>query len=247
MTKRIDLRGEEFNCVRQYFRPGIRVLEIGGGNGLQASLIAATGAEVHSIDVTAQPEGSQMFFPVSIYDGHTIAFPDKTFDLVFSSNVLEHIRHLDAILIETKRVLKTDGTAIHILPTPSWRIWTSLSHYVYFLKRIFSLAGSRIGDAHVEHPTSEARPVRRRDIVKRALRAGPHGEYPSAFSELWYFSRTRWESVFRKNAFDVLESRPSKLFYTGYVVFPWLSLGLRKALSSLLGSSTRIFILRNKP
>lgn len=44
MTNLSVLRGAEFECVKQYFQPGVRVLEIGGGNGYQASLIAALGA-----------------------------------------------------------------------------------------------------------------------------------------------------------------------------------------------------------
>lgn len=221
------------------------MLEIGGGNGFQASLIAATGADVQSIDVAEYPRSVQVF-PVGIYDGSTIPFPDHVFDLVFSSNVLEHIPHLDAILAETKRVMKSDGVAIHILPTPSWRVWTSLAHYLYLLKRVFNLAGVGGGDGLTDHAPSGMSTMRRWGMIKRALFAGPHGEYPSALSELWYFSRARWEGVFHKNAFDVLETVTSGIFYTGYGVFSWLSLEQRKLLSNLLGSSTRIFILKSR-
>jgi len=100
------LREAEFACVKQYFWPGIKVLEIGGGNGYQASLIAALGAYVESIDVVVSPAGGEAFYPVRIYDGITLPFSADSFDLIFSSNVLEHVSHLDQMLAEFHRVLK---------------------------------------------------------------------------------------------------------------------------------------------
>ena len=246
MTSLIDLRREEFNCIGHYFRPGLRVLEIGGGNGYQASLIAARGADVESVDVAAPLVGEQIFFPVDIYDGRSIPFANHVFDVVFSSNVLEHIRDLDAMLIEIQRVLKKGGLSIHILPSPSWRLWTSLSHYVHIGMRILGWRRStseRVTPLHAESVTRSRMGML--SIVKRALLAGPHGEYPSAFSELWYFSKTRWVSVFRRNRLRVIEVRPSGIFYTGYALFPSLSLSVRKKLARSLGTATHIYVLQN--
>lgn len=118
----VDVRKEEFFLVAQYFRPGLKVLEIGGGNGYQASLISATGANIISIDIATPSPGIQTYFPVQIYDGRHIPFPEEEFDVIFSSNVLEHIRDLEAIFSEIRRVIKPDGLIIHILPTPTWRL-----------------------------------------------------------------------------------------------------------------------------
>jgi len=250
MTNLVDLRGEEFNCVKHYFQPGIHVLEIGGGNGFQASLITSLGANVKSIDVAEQPRGTQIYFPVGIYDGRTLPFPDHVFDMVFSSNVLEHIRDLEATLAETKRVMKADGLAIHILPTPTWRIWTSLSHYVHIIKRIADAASGRRDNAAKSSSVQTenlTRTVGTWNVIERILRDGPHGEYPSALSELWYFSHRRWAGMFRRNGFEVIETMPSNIFYTGYGVFPRMPLGVRRVLAHLLGSATRIFVLRKAP
>jgi ubiquinone/menaquinone biosynthesis C-methylase UbiE len=237
------LRGAEFECVKQHFRSGVRVLEIGGGNGYQASLIAALGANVASIDVVEQATGSKTFYPVTVYDGRTIPFESGVFDVVYSSNVLEHVPHLDQLLAEFRRVMKPDAVAIHILPSPSWRMWTSLTHYVHIGMR---LSGRRRPDTSDSRPSDAERLPRRRSnmlaIVKRILWDGPHGEYPSAISELWYFSKARWMGVFKANGFRVTETTPSNIFYTGYGVLPGVSLGVRRVLARFLGSATRIYV-----
>lgn len=247
MTNLVDLRAAEFNCVKHYFHPGIRVLEIGGGTGFQASLIGALGADVESIDVAEQPEGAPSYFPVSLYDGRTIPFPDRVFDRVFSSNVLEHIRDLDATLTESRRVMKDDGVAIHILPTPAWRMWTSLAHYVHILMRAAGIRRTVATQSSTSQTEKLMQAAGALNFVKRTLWAGPHGEYPSALSELWYFSRRRWVDVFQRNGFQVVTAASSKIYYTGYGVFPWLPMAARRILASILGSATRVFILRKAP
>lgn len=244
MSNLVDLRGIEFNCVKHYFHAGVRVLEIGGGNGFQASLIAALGAQVDSIDVAGQKVDVQRHFPVSLYDGRTLPFPDHFFNRVFSSNVLEHIHDLGVTLAESKRVMKDDGVAIHILPTPAWRVWTSLTHYLHILMRVTGIRRTNASKLAVNQTENRVQTIGVWNAIKRVLRAGPHGEYPSAFSELWYFSQQRWVEVFRRNGFQVIAIAPSNIFYTGYGVFPWMPISARRILARMLGSATRIFVLR---
>ena len=242
MTSLEDLRGQELGAIKTYFSHGIRALEIGGGNGFQASLLIALDVDMKSIDV-ARAEGVYNFFPVEIYDGHTIPFPDATFDVVFSSNVLEHIKDVNGMMIEIRRVLKVDGVAIHILPTPVWRFWTSLTHYVYLVMRVLGFRRP-VGGGHVPSLEKNMRRSGLWATAKRILLAGPHGEYPSAISEFWYFSKIRWLEVFRRSDFKMVCGSPSEIFYTGYTIAPVLSIGVRQKLAKILGSSTYIYVLR---
>jgi len=249
MSNLLDVRTEEFKLVRGFFRPGIRVLEIGGGTGFQASLIASTGASVDSIDVAEPLPGVEIHFPVRIYGGKDLPFPDDYFDVVFSSNVLEHIPDLRTTLSEIQRVMKSDGRAIHILPTPAWRTWTSLSHYIHIARRLVGLVGHRHHCAGAV-PAGTVNPACTRgawSAIKRVLRDGPHGEYPSAISELWYFSRRRWLKLFQRSGFVLVENQSSGIFYTGYGVFPSISIESRREVARILGSATRVFILRKAP
>lgn len=245
MTNLFDVRAEEFDVIRHFFMSGMRVLEIGGGTGYQANLIARLGVAVDSIDV-APPSSGESYFPVRIYDGRTLPFANDSFDVVFSSNVLEHIPDIHKTLSEIHRVMKPSGLAIHILPTPAWRIWTSLSHYIHIAQRLGGMVVGRrkMATSGQAGTLSTGVPRGWRDVIKRLLMDGPHGEYPSAISELWYFSRRRWLNLFYENGFELVEDRPSRVFYTGYGVFPSITINNRRVLSRFIGSATRIFVLR---
>lgn len=242
----IRLRRAEVECVREWFKPKARVLEIGGGNGFQASVLASWGCEVASIDLPGNAIEQERYYPVQDYDGKHLPFPDASFDLVFSSNVLEHIQPVADILMETRRVLRHDGLAVHLLPSPFWRFWTSLSHYAFLVKYLFY---SLRDDQQKSHPLPVRDAMRKAGIgfaIKRVLSSGPHGEYPSALSELYFFSRARWLLLFKKCGFEPLTVSTNGLFYTGYALFPTLSLNIRRRFARVLGSACHIFVLKKK-
>lgn len=237
MGNRPEMRSIEVGLAKPYVSSGAQVLELGGGNGYQASLMASWGAHVTSIDVAERDLEEQQFFPVTDYDGHTVPAPDNSFDVVFSSNVLEHLEDLDGLLREAARVTKPGGIGIHLMPTPTWRVWTSLSHYLYGADRLRRILKRSEKGAGVQGGGSP-------QFHKNVLFAGPHGEYSSAIAEVWYFSRFRWTRVFQSLGYELCATEPNRLFYTGYGVWPRLPLSLRRRLSFVLGSSCRLFVVR---
>ncbi len=242
MASLLDFRLWEFIQVSAYFQPKMRVLEIGGGSGYQAKLISSAGASVESLDVAAPVGDGRAYFEVQIYDGKELPFPDAHFDIVYSSNVLEHVPDLIKMLEEIGRTMKPTGIAIHVLPTPSWRIGTSLTYYYHIFRRLRAKLTKDRQDRHAVGVG--VRSTLTRKILCRAFMDGPHGEYPSAISELWYFSARRWSRLFTKYGFSVEESKPCGLFYTGYTIFPLMSLDVRHKLAQIFGSSTRVYILK---
>ncbi len=238
------LRKEEIEAVQRWFKPDITVLEIGGGNGYQAKLIASWGCEVQSIDLPQARAGQQYHFPVQDYDGQHLPFSDESCDLVFSSNVLEHVEQLELLLAEIRRVLRPGGMSLHILPSPFWRMWTSLAHYLAIIRY---LTGGGSLSAQQSDSFSVQQTVRSCGLggmIRRALLAGPHGVYPSAFSELYYFSSFRWKGLFRKSGFQIIQTTVNGLFYTGYGLIPSLSMRTRRRLAHVLGSACNIFLLK---
>jgi ubiquinone/menaquinone biosynthesis C-methylase UbiE len=237
------IRREELRSIASWIKPGMRVLELGGGSGYQAQLMSELGCDVFSIDLPDRPTAVKSFFPVTSYDGRRIPAPASSFDLVFSSNVLEHIRDLSPILDEIKRVLKPQGIAIHIMPSASWRLWTTLTSFVHIAKRAMQRQPG--SSEHPGEATSAGNNAPSVGFLRKALQGVlPHGEYPNAFAELFYFRRARWTDVLTKAGFEVLNSAPGGLYYSGYVLSESRTMESRRKLSRLLGSSTNVFITR---
>lgn len=242
------IRRAELDLVRSLVPPSSQVLELGGARGEQARIIASWGCSVESIDIADRDVGDGLVFGVIDYDGVNIPFPDQSFDVVFSSNVLEHVQELPALLREVRRVLRPDGVGLHIMPTPAWRLWSSVTHYVsvgqYAAGAVRGRPPRQLGffegprPAEVKASKSPAR------IARRALLPGAHGEFPSAAHEMIGFAAQTWRNVFDRAGFEVQDVRPSGIFYAGYGILPSLELAQRKRLSSILGSACNLYVTR---
>jgi len=240
-----ELRRQELLAIAELVPARARILEIGAGSGWQSSLLAGLGHAVHAIDLEAERHEDRRHVAVAAYDGHHLPFPARHFDVIFSSNVLEHIAHLEAFQREMQRVLRTSGIAIHVVPTTAWRWWTSLTHYAYVTRLAFDVIRRSLGRARPEN--DGAKPA-----ISRKLRAnwrklmwpGRHGETGNAFTELRQFSAGCWKTRFEQAGWTVLDHRDLGLFYTGnQVLHRHLSLPWRRTLARALGSATQVFLL----
>lgn len=239
------LRLAELALLRPYIMRNARVLEIGGGNGFQAAVLTSWGCDVTSIDINSNGRWARQYFPVSTYDGAHLPFESSHFDIVFSSNVLEHVRGLQDLLVETARVLRLGGNAVHVLPTPLWRLWTILTHYPYLVKRIVIGRTEDVGlRSRSENGVAGALPVA--EMAWRALVPQAHGEFRSSIDEIFQYRRSIWQERFAAAGLDLQQSIPTGIFYTGNAIFPDLSLRARCAVSRVLGSACQVFILRHR-
>jgi SAM-dependent methyltransferase len=239
------VRRVELGSARALFPVGASVLEIGGGNGYQAAVLASWGMQVVSIDIDIQGSWIDRFFNVCGYDGKTLPVADGTVDVIFSSNVLEHIveANLLQLFAEMRRVLAPMGFAVHLMPTPVWRFWTIVAHYPWLILRLFR---GKAGGSGVVQP-SMANVIERRGLMgllKRAFCPVPHGEYPNCFAELFSFRERAWRKRFVDGGFRVIRCYPAGIFYTGYTLFPGLPISWRRFLSRLLGSACRAYLIK---
>lgn len=227
-----------FPCVNK----GAHVLDLGAGTGRQSQLLQALGYRVTAVDLPSSAYAEERVFPVVDYDGRTLPCADASLDVVFSSNVLEHISDLHHVLLETVRVLRPDGVAIHILPTPAWRLWTTLTYYPWLLKRALQqLTGRR-------RRTSGQPAPGRKPTLSEILWPAPHGERGNTITEAWYFSRRWWHSAFERAGFEIVESAPVALAYTGSMLLgDRLSIAARRRWAMALGSACRIYVVRPRP
>jgi SAM-dependent methyltransferase len=242
-----EVRDHEIKIIAEHFPQGATVLEVGGGAGYQAKQLADRGFTVTAIDVPNSNYRDNQVFPVQPYDGKSFPFKENSFDVVFSSNVLEHVSDLAQLHRESRRVLKPGGYCVHVMPTSTWRLWTSCTNYVELAQRVGLLLPGLIPESI--NPREVLRPIR---VAKRAWElvryyAVPprHGETGNVVSELWTFSARHWARHFTAHRFEILGQEPLGLFYTGHMV-----LGARWPISSrqraarLLGSSCYLFKVR---
>jgi SAM-dependent methyltransferase len=144
--------------AREYFRPGLRVLEVGPDHpSTLRGLVADASLRWETIDLYPHPDltytaSSEYSFPV----------PDDTYDVVVATNVLEHVRKIWVWIKELSRVCRPGGHVItvnpvswpyHEIPIDCWRA------YPEGMKALYEEGGldvvlstwEALADPHVRH------------------------------------------------------------------------------------------------
>jgi SAM-dependent methyltransferase len=102
---------------------GRRVLDAGSGAGYGAAYLARRGASVLALEgdreavMYARERYAAEDLNYEIADlNQPLPAADRAFDLVFSSNVFEHVANVDGLAAECARVIKSDGRVIVAVP-----------------------------------------------------------------------------------------------------------------------------------
>jgi len=236
------VRGKELEAALAYFPvdSSARVLEIGSGTGYMLGRIRENYPEAIGLEV--EKSAYEFSDPnITFYDGSAIPFPDNEFDVIFSSHVLEHVREIDEFITEIARVLKPGGIAIHIIPSPTWRVLTTLMHYLALGRIVLSLLRPK-SYLPIKKQTNGRSKT---DLLRFLLYAPRHGEYGNVVSEIYYFSQHRWSRLFSGSSLELVKCRGIGLVYWGRDFF---RLGLphraRVALAWFIGSASNLYVLR---
>jgi SAM-dependent methyltransferase len=114
--------------ARARFRPGMRVLEIGPRIPSEfQEAVADPSIHWETIDIYRSEKLTYV-----AEDMYAFPIPDQTYDLVFSANVIEHVRAPWRWMPEVVRVCKIGGTVItinpvnwgfHQFPVDCWRVY----------------------------------------------------------------------------------------------------------------------------
>lgn len=176
--------------ARLRLRSGMRVLDVGCGNGRHAFEALRHGAEVTATDVdgAALIEVERMAAAMAlagevavggslrtvVADARNLPFDEAEFDVVIAAEMLEHIHDDSAAIAELGRVLRPGGVLAVTVPRwwPERVCWALSSEY------------------H-EVPGGHIRIYRRRELVERLRRSGlvitgPHHHAHALHSPYWW-------------------------------------------------------------
>jgi SAM-dependent methyltransferase len=105
---------DRYRQLAMYVPEGGTTLEIGSADGMTACALARNDRAATAIDIDASrtdPRARAAGVRVIEMDATRLAFPDATFDLVYSFNVFEHLPDPAATFAELTRVLRPGGAA----------------------------------------------------------------------------------------------------------------------------------------
>ncbi len=252
-----SLRKREIDLVfsllpQKYFVSG---LEVGAGDGYQTKLLAPHLNKLISSDLNFKRIKEDLKVPGVIYqtiDADTLegVFADQTFDLIFSSNVLEHLNDPLKFLTTTCALLSTDaGYAVHIVPSRQLKIFYLLGYYPQLLFLVIDrLLGKIRGqdffrregidrENNINNKIQSPKTISR---FKNFLIPAPHGNFSNHNQELMAYGKNQWENLFKEAGYSIVAYSPGPVF-SGYGFgFSYL----RKILESGGMSSEHIFVLK---
>lgn len=113
----------DFNAMYLRVQSGARLLEIGCGGGRQLEFLRHLGwqAEGLDLDPVAVEVASARGLTVHAGSLKEQGFPDRYFDAVVSSHVIEHVHDPVGLLRECGRILRPGGKLVVVTPnTASW-------------------------------------------------------------------------------------------------------------------------------
>ena len=243
-----SIREFEIEFVLQVYGSSIvnkKILEIGSGNGDILELLKARGADIVGLELNGVINQSP---DIISYDGITLPFNNDVFDIVFSSNVLEHVSHFNDMNHEIQRVLKKSGVAIHVMPTHWWRFYTVLVHYIVLPRRILfkilTIVEDKKSHANIRTPVIDSNKVnpflRIIHLVTAFIVYPKHGVRGNRFTEIFHFHPKHLASLFEKSGWKNIVVKMVPIFYTDHTLFRSLSVKKRNFLS-VLGKSVAIY------
>lgn len=241
---------DSIRLLERYGKPRGNLLEIGAGTGWQAKALASVGYEVEAIDLPAQSgisgHAKAREWPIRDYDGSHIPFADSSFDILYSSNVLEHVVELDTLAADMKRVLRPGGIALHLVPNPQWRLLSLLTYYPgQALDFVRWLRRSRKPAAQSSAATSL---LEKHSLLARAahrLLPPTHGAEGTPIGEIRRFSKRHWDNFFNRAGWEVVYYGNNGLAASGdYLFGRALGIWARRALGRAMNGIAHVYVVR---
>ena len=113
---RLEIRQKEIEAIFKNIPESFfeHALELGAGDGVQSRLISKHATKLLSTDLNQDRLIKTMHprIDYDICDAENLKYASGHFDLIYSSNLLEHLPNPKKAILEMKRVMKDGGLMI---------------------------------------------------------------------------------------------------------------------------------------
>jgi len=235
------IRKHELLSIKKYLSDSKakKILEIGGNDGYLARIFTDWGFEVISIDTNP----SSTYFDVKKMNATNLEFKPDSFDLVFSSHVIAHIKDKNLLFNEINRVLKDDGFIIHVVPSNWWSLITNFLHYVLLPRLLYKKIKSKSNSKKFLKNNDNDISNHKKNRLKNLLFFHPLGTEKSFIIEIFKFSKKNWAKMFVSYGYVVCNELNGPLVYSGYNIFKNHGYKIRKYFARVFPSSY-IFVIK---
>ncbi|MBK7965266.1 MAG: class I SAM-dependent methyltransferase [Bacteroidetes bacterium] len=210
------------------------MLELGCGIGYQSAFLSKISTRVMATDlededIVAHAPGMQKAkdlldqldvrnVDLKSCSAENLPFEDHSFDMVYSSHVLEHIPDRTKALNEIYRVLKVGGIHFCVVPTTMEKIYAFFNYYTYLVGRIFVHLTQKVvsvfkSNSKISSPSDHVKPVNSKiSMLKYFPFPPPHGESKHYLYELMNWTPRKWSAdILSKTQFVLLSQSTTQL------------------------------------
>ena len=206
-----NLRKREIEIILPYLKSRniSNGLEMGAGSGYQSRLLTNYIKNLYCTELNDERLNMERANGIKyiIADAEIIDkyFKHEYFDFIFSSNLFEHLPFPQKAIKGMQKVLKTDGIAIHIIPSPFNAIVRLLLWYpnlaISILTYIFS--SPKKSSIKVKKIGNNSKLNRKTSKLARFIIPQPHGVSSNIIKEIGYWRKKNWMRLFNKNGLKV--------------------------------------------
>ena len=237
-------RDSETKCIlgilkkQQIEKP--KILEIGAGDGYMSKFLSDA---VYDITSTDPAPRMPLEYDVQNMNVNNLEFENCSYDIVISSNVIEHISDLEKAFSEMKRVLKREVVMIHTVPTVYCNLATMLIQPIAYFRNILYLLSGKLTikvdkekSKLVQFLTYSVKVVFNVLNPLRFFISKGHGVSRNRFWALYIWRRSYWIRRFCKNGLKVISVEKVPYLYSMHKLFPFRMDELRRRMGKRFNS-----------
>ena len=264
-----DLRTRELQTLFHFwpFPQVDTALEIGGGTLVHSTMLAGTAKKYLTLDLADSHDmnphdrfklpdslGVDNIHPLAAR-GERIPLKSKSVDLIFTSNVFEHLEDQQATVDEMVRVLRPGGVVVSVVAIPWSRVNYFMEHLIMLVPRLALRAGRLVGKRWLSSSTvqyqnsiGQTATAERLEEVRRgnlaslmvrglwdAVKFKTHGEhYASNWDEIMNYRLSVYRGLYANHPMDI-----EKVF-TNRLNWEWFGADINSWLYKFLGPINRL-------